>query len=827
MVLDYKYERAPQNDLVGIRYVKEDYESSPARGLTHGLQKDAIQNSVGAAKNIRSLDGWKMTFELVTINGNEAMVFWDEGTFGLTGDILTPDQIRKKSASGELDASQNLSRFLSVFESGGNVGPGSYGRGKLVFQACSFIQTILCDSLREDNTYVAFKRTIRNNELVQTQVFEGEKAEVLIKTESDGVLQALSEQGTRITILELDSIDQVNGLSIGQAFKNSFDEEVDDLECESCFDMMIQETWWEILLKYDANIVLRWGDRTKKVTLAEPLLSILSKKDKEDDWRIYEKEKINVKVGDETYRVKKLRLAVSPPSATLTENYREIVVQRKRMKIGKINKNIEPVNQIRKRFSGIIELDQRLEELMLEPENLTHYGYKNLRNNAVKQVRQVVRKHLGLFQEELGLIKKSGDQNLEREIQEALQELNEQASDLGFMTSFGTGRKGKDLTIRFVDFILPNTDSLRVEYSDTVGPIKCELKNTSNDQYKGGLTGTLVQQGNPHIQKLIEQEVEIPANDSIEIDINEFQVDPAFRYGEGVILKVELPDQKVKNTRMFWLGIEEPDKENKHPFSIAVDPPVFPRKTSKRVEIEDVIEAISVTLTNNVGSPISSNVSVSIRRGHTEDKKEIVKLIQESGRELQPLAEVQFSHDEVDITEQEFGFFNNEPLDHNARRCELYVKVTAADYYPSLEITKGDTLAPRKKIPFWIGIDDPGQSIFAEIFIESREKDPRRSWFSGMAGAGFSFHLNQGHPAFQRINDLDDDTGLKNDYYKEEMLKQAFIISLQNENFKGLFSEIGTGGDSYESVFKDVDAADEGVITYEELVGLALHKLYS
>jgi len=825
--MELNYQRVPQNDLVGIKYVKDDYESLPAKGLTHGLQKDAIQNGVGAAKNFRSFNEWEMTFELMEIKGKDALIFMDKGTVGLTGDILTPEKIREKSAKGELDSTQNLSRFLSVFESGGNVGPGSYGRGKLVFQACSETHTILCDSLREDDTYVTFKRTIRNNELVQTQVFEGADAEAFINEETGGKLNPLPEHGTRITILDLDPGKQFNDLTIAQVFQNSFDEGLEDSECELAFDKMIQETWWELLLKYQVKINLIWGDKSKKVELAEPLKSILTKKDKEDDWRVYEKERLNVTIGERTFRIKRLRLVVAPQGVTLPENFRQVVIQRKRMKIGKINKNIEADNKIRKRFSGIIELDQGLEELMLEPENLTHYGYKNYHNSAIKQVRNVLRKHLGLFQEELGIIKKGRDESLEREIQEALKELNEQASDLGLMTSFGTGRKSKDISIQFKEFVLPNNDSLRVEYTDTVGPITCEIKNKRTDLFSGTFKGSIVQQGNDHAQELTSTPIEIPPKDCIEVVIDGFQIDGDFRYEEGVMLKVEVSEQKIKNTRMLWLGMDEPDDPSSYPFTLSVEAPEFPRKKSKRVEVGDEIKNVGFSITNTSGNSIKANISLSVRRGQEDNKDEIIRLINERGFEVLPLAEESFTQDEILITEELFGFFSDEPLNHDARCCEIYLKITAADYYPGLGITKGDILAPRKKIPFWVGIDDPGQSIFTDIIIEDRENDPRRSWFSGNSGAGYAFHFNQGHPAYKRIKDIDDEGELKNDFYKEEMLKQAFIISLQNENFKGLFEELGTGGDSYGDVFRDVASTDEGVITYEEIVGKALHKLYS
>lgn len=824
--MELKYERVPTNDLVGIKYVKADYETQPAKGLTHGLQKDAIQNSLGAAKE-STLRHWSVEFELTELLGKDALIFTDWGTIGLTGAILTPEQIKEKSSKGELGAEQNLSRFLSVFESGGNTGPGSYGRGKLVFQACSKSYTILCDSLRIDGEYIAFKRTILRNELVQTQIFRNADARNFIKKETGGKANALAESGTRIIILDLDDSKQINDLTIKESFLKSFENDFHDPDCDYAFDKMIEETWWELILKFGALITLKHKSKTKKVELSEPLKSILTKKDKQGEWRVYEKERITVNVRDENFRIKRIRFVVSPQGEKLPDNFHEVIVQRKRMKVGKINKNIEPDNKIRKRFSGIVELEPELEALMLEPENLTHYGYKNYHHPAIKQIRQVIKKHLDEFQEELGILKKGNDEGLEKEIKEVLKELNEQAAELGLVTGFGIGREDKKLKIRFKEFILPNEDSLRIEYTDKVGPITCELKNMSRDEFKGTFQGIVLQQGNEHSQELLKQELVIAPKDSIEIIIPEFSVDGKFRYKEAVLVKVELLEQKVRNSRMLWLGMEAPPDKSKYPFELDFEAPEFPHKKTKRVEIGESIKSIKYTTRNTTGHTIKCNVSLTVRRGHPEHKEELLSLMDLKSFTVTPLAEDNFNHDEIIIDEKIFGFFSKEPLNHDARCCEIFLKVTAAEYYPDLEISKGDFLVPRKKIPFWIGIDDPGLSIFSDIIIENREDDPRRSWSHGNAGAGYAFHFNQGHPAFKRIKDLDDDIGLKNDYYKEEMLKQAFIISLQNENYKGLFEELSTGGNPYSEIFTQSDSVDEGVTTYEELMGRALHKLYS
>ena len=63
-----QYVTTPQNDLQQIHQVSREYESEPARGVAHGLQKDAIQNGVGAriphSSEPTSYKDWAFTFRL-------------------------------------------------------------------------------------------------------------------------------------------------------------------------------------------------------------------------------------------------------------------------------------------------------------------------------------------------------------------------------------------------------------------------------------------------------------------------------------------------------------------------------------------------------------------------------------------------------------------------------------------------------------------------------------------------------------------------------------------------------------------------------------------
>ena len=258
-----EYVQMPQDDMAQIDQVGREYSSDPAKGLAHGVQKDAIQNGFGARAEVREVEAcrtWSMTFELKQIAGRDALVFWDEGTLGLTGDILDPDEIRQRFAAGTLDANQRLGRFLARFVSGGNVGAGSFGRGKLVFHAASTTTNILVDSLRAtDNAYVALDRKVEGGTLLQPRLpFIDDEAKAFIAERAQGVLAPLTKPGTRIAILDVRP-------EIVEAFQQSFSETPSVYSAS--FAHMIEETWWEIIHRFDADIFLKQADKLLRVKL--------------------------------------------------------------------------------------------------------------------------------------------------------------------------------------------------------------------------------------------------------------------------------------------------------------------------------------------------------------------------------------------------------------------------------------------------------------------------------------------------------------------------------------------------------------------------------
>ncbi|MBI3815316.1 MAG: hypothetical protein HY279_12750 [Nitrospinae bacterium] len=439
MDINSQYVNMPQNDLHQIEQVVREYEGS-GKGLAHGLQKDAIQNGFGARlieNESRACKTWKFAFELLEINGEPALTFWDEGTTGLTGDILSVEEIERMSAEGKLTPEQNLSRFLTRFESGGNLGAGSFGRGKLIFQGASKTSSIICDSLRsDDRKYIAFDRKIVGTKLVQQRVpLQGDEAKEFIKKAANSALMPLASSGTRITILNLKD-------EIADAVKKSFNP-TDDNDYSNDFIKMIEETWWEII-KFGAKIYVKHRENTRLVELTDPLKSIADCRDNQNGYRVYSKELIPVVIGNETYRIKELKYVVAPNP--IDEDLREIWIQRKRMKIGSISKNINPHYTIHKRFCGYLVLEPKLEEIILLAEGTTHYGF-NLNRKGIKQIRDIIRTELDNFQQKLGLRSISPESASRQDMLDAMKEINEAAQNLGLLTEFSIGPKSREIEV--------------------------------------------------------------------------------------------------------------------------------------------------------------------------------------------------------------------------------------------------------------------------------------------------------------------------------------------------------------------------------------------
>lgn len=223
------------------------YPHSPlSERLSHGIQKDAIQNGWDALEKKTQKyvkDNWRFEFELIEIKDNRILEMRDKGTCGLTGN-LTSGQLKTLGiAADELPDDERWARWES-FGYTKEQGLGARGQGKLIFMLASKDYTIFYDSLRSDGSY-RFGGSTATETGCPVFHYDGQEAKEIIK-ERLGI-EPLSYQGTRVMIM------------------NPVDEVEEDIKNGNLL-RFVEETWWPNILKYGAEIAVKYDE---KITKAE------------------------------------------------------------------------------------------------------------------------------------------------------------------------------------------------------------------------------------------------------------------------------------------------------------------------------------------------------------------------------------------------------------------------------------------------------------------------------------------------------------------------------------------------------------------------------
>ena len=446
-----------------LKGVIDGYEQKTS--ITHGLQKDAIQNGWDARLTKKGKD-WSFTFELIEGKKNSYLCMTDQGTTGLTGQVLKAD--------GYLDGLPSDERW-AAFEGYGftkddvehNRALGSRGRGKFIFVGASQSNEINYDTLTVEGNYRLGGRRI---ELTGSPVihFDNEKArEQLIKT-TGGIIKSLDTVGTRIII-----VNPIQNLK--DAIKSSE------------FEFMIGETWWEIIKKYDAKIIIKSRGEERVVKLPEefdlPEKSIGKKK-------VYLTKRGMRKEFGGISTIIKLHL-VCEPKKKIREELRGIAVQRGGMKIC----TIEPValpDYIRECMYGYVTFDEIGEAEIKDAEGLEHNSI-SFQKSFPKELRRWLRSEMSEFaKKELAY-----DPHPEKEKREkqrsaerrALSAINRIANLLDFKKRGPTSRSGpsisrgpeKPIRISLKRPEFPNPESNRVDYGQSIDNINIDIINDSED----------------------------------------------------------------------------------------------------------------------------------------------------------------------------------------------------------------------------------------------------------------------------------------------------------------------------------------------------------
>jgi len=433
--------------------------------LSHAVQKDAIQNGWDAKVNKKG-NGWKFTFELIETQGVTFLTMTDEGTFGLTGRVLQEEDMLT-----ELPNNERWGRFENLaFQKKhvpGETSLGSRGRGKFVFVGTSKDMTLLYDSLREDGTYRFGKRWVTQIES-WVSAWDEEDGKKQLVNESRGLLKPIQKIGTRVVIVN--PID-----SLVADFKNGN------------FAKSIGETWWEIITKHDAKIILREKGKPDKMIDAFPR-KFVEKGTK--IMEVYTKEcvRINKELKENNLKCKKLHIVYNWKNK-IPPQLRGIAIQRNGMKICSHQLTNLPTD-IRENMYGYITLELGWDELLLLNEGLEHCSLNwtkhplNILNHFIKdQAEKFAKDKLGL-----GVDQRRARAKQETEAQRlALKAVNKLAKKLGLLFSErgdgGPGGKTKLIRARINAPVFPDPveNPMRVNYGQTVQGITCTAINDTEE----------------------------------------------------------------------------------------------------------------------------------------------------------------------------------------------------------------------------------------------------------------------------------------------------------------------------------------------------------
>jgi len=430
--------------------------------VPHAVQKDAIQNGWSARRNRKGRE-WSFTFELLIAQDRKFLLMTDQGTTGLTGRVLTPEEYEM-----DLPSEERWGRFEGVAftQPRAERTLGSRGRGKFIFVGASKEHTILYDTLRSDGSYrFGFRTVIRTESPVAA--YDGDEGKQKLKDMTDNLIHPLSSVGTRVIIVS--PVDElVEGLKKGQ------------------FLRYIGETWWEIVLKYGATIRVKVDGR-------EQIASVPKEFDLKDEdsrrYKVWVRRNQRVTVGFREIRIKNLHMVYSS-ERPVPEDIRGVAIQRDGMKVCMIEPRYMG-REIAERLYGYINLDADTEEALLEDEGIEHYSY-DFRRSLPGAVKRFVEDEMMRFaQEKLGYgvdareLRRQQQRNAEKR---ALVAINRFAREIGI--GMGPGRRGggggggprtpKEIYIEFGDMNFPRQDDLRVNYGESISNIKARIVNGSD-----------------------------------------------------------------------------------------------------------------------------------------------------------------------------------------------------------------------------------------------------------------------------------------------------------------------------------------------------------
>lgn len=733
-----------------LEQIRRDYETPPALGIAHGLQKDAIQNGWGARIKDRN---WSFSFRLIRVpNGKLMLTMNDAGATGLTGKVFDYAQTRAQLPD-TFPPDEKLARFECMFDSGGGQGPGLFGRGKLIFNASSQEHLIYYDSLTVDGQYRLGRRQIKGRRCDQLQrILEGDTAKQKLKEWTSGVLQPLEESGARITIVEpIPEI--INAIQDGN------------------FLYAIEETWWEIIQKYDAKITVTSEDGSTFQAHVPKEFGSLPKKD-EGGWRAYYRANERVQIGEGSLLIKHLHFLLPQSGHILREELRGICVQRRGMKVGTLSVSGIP-DEISDRFFGYIQLNPDFEDLLAETENTTHYGFASRSKPAYRNLRKTVQDNLDLFMQELGY-RKTGDpgERTRRILEEASADLNSILSSMG-VPGFGTGSErglGVFLSVKGLDF--PGGTNYLSTGAEIAG-FSYLVKNTSNKAQSPYIEVYTFERNTGRIETLLQRtKLDIKPRDRTETSKLRILIQGSmYPKGRKVGCTARLLDEKenVLSRKTFFFHIDMPEQPPPTELAtIILESVEWPRRNSRRVDYGQSIRNLVYEVENCTAQRMRMKLKM---RTLWATEREPIDNIAEQDMELGPFESKLFNVQQMTAIEEKYREVHRGKI---LLRCHAVALETTRDW------EKGTRLAEHN-VAFFLNMD-PSYGFFDDqTTFEGGPEKPRSEAQPLVSDARlWQLRINKTHPAYETLLD----ELQQKDYAFEEMARQTVYVLLRKGQYE-------------------------------------------
>lgn len=759
----------PQNYKNNVDWILGAYTDA---GVTfpNGFQKDAIQNAVGARKT-NKWKNWSCDISLVENEHGIFVVIEDCGTVGLTGKNTHSDEIKEMMARGEiLPSSERLSRFTSMFNSGGNTtGGGLFGAGKSVYSVASKKYKYYFDSLREDGLYVA---NVNNCGQVMSLALEEEEAKAYIYNETG--LSAKETVGTRV-IIESPKDELAESISTGEIIP------------------YIQESWWLIIdrLGEDSYISVN-GVR---VSVPENI-----KKGKP----VYELANTETYIAN--YKVKHFGLYVFEDGDNIWSG---ISYYRKGMKIGEIDLKDIPA-KLDDKFWGYIEVDEAWESDLADIEDKVHFGvskgkkktttYQYLKNYCNEKIRACFI--------EWGYIKdkENEDKKLRDELKQIAEDIQDLFDKLGF-EDLGKGPQKADFDIRWQDILYPVENSEEVTTGDDISfsfRIKSSYAADKKFEYKlyvvNPKTGTV-------ISEISNENITVKSNTVEKMDYV-FQVNKsnAEQFAENrIVLSVKVigSGKEKKKELPFFYDIERPDNSKNH-VNLVLHECEFPNQGSRRVNFGESIKNICYLIDNKRNHELYYRLNISIHNASDSTCPKIIDIGSFVGS-VKPFEDVVTPQiDEIVFKREIYEQYLSSGV------LELRARLIANE--DDEEFEKGDKITFYHYKVFLNCDEKYGKNDAFEVKSIDNPESFKRSWFE--AGSGRTIFLNVGHTAYLNVQDYPE---IQHEYLREQMLKQYVMLYLA----EGKYDMFGEPGSDF-SELEPQDAADRVIEKIEKVYAQSL-----